>query len=129
MKQLIKLEIVYFLVWGFTLLPLSAMADGGEGLRRARQQAEEVFAFVESANSYVENLLEVNHLPVGIKRTISNIEYSLAVSNIRFYPEYAELTVWGKVRTSLSDLSSFSGHKRSNFPIRGILSGMHAWFC
>ena len=39
MKQLIKLEIVYFLVWGFTLLPLSAMADGGEGLRRARQQA------------------------------------------------------------------------------------------
>ena len=25
MKQLIKLEIVYFLVWGFTLLPLSAM--------------------------------------------------------------------------------------------------------
>ena len=98
MKQLIKLEIVYFLVWGFTLLPLSAMADGGEGLRRARQQAEEVFAFVESANSYVENLLEVNHLPVGIKRTISNIEYSLAVSNIRFYPEYAELTVWGKVR-------------------------------
>ena len=123
MKQLIKLEIVYFLVWGFTLLPLSAMADGGEGLRRARQQAEEVFAFVESANSYVENLLEVNHLPVGIKRTISNIEYSLAVSNIRFYPEYAELTVWGKVRTSLSDRLLFFGAQEVKLSYTGDIIG------
>ncbi len=111
------------------LFPSAIMAGEANGLKKARQQAEETFSFVESANRYVENLLEVNRLPVGIKRSISNIEYSLAVSNIRFYPEYAELTVWGKVKTPQVERFLFFGAQGVKLSYEGDVIGDAAWFC
>ncbi len=105
------------------LFPSAIMAGEANGLKKARQQAEETFSFVESANRYVENLLEVNRLPVGIKRSISNIEYSLAVSNIRFYPEYAELTVWGKVKTPQVERFLFFGAQGVKLSYEGDVIG------
>lgn len=79
----------------------SVRASGGEvsGEGGYSRQAAEVFACLDQLNNYTEGLSvsDMNVLPVGINRTVSNVRYTIAVSNIRFMQEYAELTVWGRV--------------------------------
>lgn len=64
-----------------------------------RQQAFDVFARLDQQNNFVDQLSvsDMNVFPVGINRTVSNVNYSIAVSAIQFFQEYAELTVWGRV--------------------------------
>lgn len=124
MKKIMNLlKIIGFFIWGLALSSVQVMAEGENSLRKAKQQAVEIFSFVEAADSYVENLLEINHLPVGIKRTVGNIEYSLAVSSILFYPEYAELTVWGRVKTSQAERYLFFGAEGIRLSYEGDIIG------
>ncbi|MDR2423364.1 MAG: hypothetical protein LBD59_01395 [Prevotellaceae bacterium] len=42
----------------------------------------------------------MENLPMGISRTISNVEYTVAISGIVNKGSYADLTVYGRIRTS-----------------------------
>jgi hypothetical protein len=58
------------------------------------------FAALDAENKYTEQLTysDLNVLPVGIKKTISNNEFAVAISNVRFYSGYAELTVFARMQ-------------------------------
>lgn len=70
-----------------------------------QQQAVDIFAVLDQKHNYIESLSTsgLNELPVGMSRTVSNVNYSIAVSSIRFLNEYAELTLWGRVKVPQSD--------------------------
>ncbi|MBO9202162.1 MULTISPECIES: hypothetical protein [Niastella] len=54
---------------------------------------------VEKSNRWIESLQpsDVNELPVGLRRTINNITYKIAVSSAIFREKYTELTAYASV--------------------------------
>jgi hypothetical protein len=64
------------------------------------RKAAETFAQLDQSNNFTESLsyADMNVLPMGIKQTISNIEVTVAVSDIRWETHYSELTVFARVK-------------------------------
>ncbi len=64
-----------------------------------KSKAIAVFAALEQSNNYSDELTmaDLNNLPMGLSRTLSNIEYTLAVSGFVIHPDYTELSIYGKV--------------------------------
>jgi hypothetical protein len=62
-------------------------------------RAKAEFNKLAESNNYAEFIdpSNLNELPVGLRRTINNTTVTLAVSNVTFYPQYAELTVFAKL--------------------------------
>lgn len=89
---------VVFTIGVIFILMGSVRASGGE-INEQRKKAVEVFAGIDQMGNFIQNLLlsDMNVLPAGMKATVSNIDYSLAISSIQFFQEYAELTIWGRV--------------------------------
>lgn len=92
---------IFLMLWGLGVCSgnvwAAASAQGDpDALRR---EAAGVFARLDQLNNFIDqlSLVDMNQLPVGLKRTVSNVEYALAVSSIQFFAEYAELAVWGRV--------------------------------
>lgn len=87
--------LFWFLVFLFIGRESSAAID--EALED-RKSAAEIFARLDQTNNFTDGLFmaDMNTLPVGIQRTVSNVNYALAVSSIQFFQEYAELTIWGR---------------------------------
>lgn len=81
------------LYWSSTLV--YAAKEDMDGIRK---QAVEVFARLDQMDNFVESLslADMNVFPVGMKRTVSNVNYALAISSIQFFQEYAELAIWGR---------------------------------
>ena len=54
---------------------------------------------LDKSNHYVESLTSeaLNELPIGLKRTISNVTYKIAIANAIFYNDHAELTAFAKI--------------------------------
>lgn len=92
--------------------PLSEDTEG------QRKQAVEQFARLDQTNNFIEHLslTDMNLFPVGIQRTVSNINYTLAISSIQFFQEYAELTLWGRVTVPQGD----NGGRTLFFGAQGI---------
>ena len=63
------------------------------------RKAITAFTALENSNNYTEELsmVDLNYLPMGMKRTKGNIEYSVAISSFVNHPNYTELTVYGKI--------------------------------
>lgn len=78
---------------------LRAMESQPSDLESLRTQAVNVFARLDQLGNFIEGLsfVDMNVLPVGLQRSVSNVNYALAVSNVQFFHEYAELTIWGRV--------------------------------
>ncbi len=64
-----------------------------------RNMAANTVAQLDQNNHYTDFLTQadLNELPVGLKRTVNNITYKLAISSAVFHPTYAELTIFAKV--------------------------------
>lgn len=62
-------------------------------------QAKEVFKEIEKSENLTDYLEPKNlaQLPLGIKKTIGGIQYSLGISNAKFTPKYTELTAFVKI--------------------------------
>jgi len=52
---------------------------------------------------------ELNELPIGLKRTLNNITYKIAISSAVFHDTYAELTVFAKVEIPQNPKTLFFG--------------------
>lgn len=59
-----------------------------------------VFNELEGNDNYVDNLNEqsLTKLPVGEKRTLNNVTYTLGITQAKFYPQYAEFTAFLRMR-------------------------------
>ncbi len=66
----------------------------------ADQKKAEILAVFAEMQKYTDNLGpdDLNELPIGIKRTISNIEYTVAITSAVFHQDYAELTAYAQIR-------------------------------
>jgi hypothetical protein len=67
--------------------------------------AKEVFEKLESSQNYVDliNTDDIAILPLGVKKDIGNITYSLAISKAKIYPEYTEVTAFVHIALPQSD--------------------------
>ena len=62
-------------------------------------KAKEVFKEIDKTENVTDFLEPKNlaQLPLGIKKTIGGIQYSLGISNAKFTPQYTELTAFVKI--------------------------------
>jgi hypothetical protein len=62
--------------------------------------AQAVFKELEGNDNYIDNLTEqsLTKLPVGEKRTLNNVSYTVGITQVKFYPQYAEFTAFLRIR-------------------------------
>jgi hypothetical protein len=94
------------------------------------QQAEqrkvaETFYKLDQSNNFTESLsyADMNILPMGIKKTISNIEITIAVSDMRWETAYTELTVFARVKIPQGDKLLFFGAQGIKLSHEGDIIG------
>lgn len=80
---------------------------------------------VEQSDKWLEMLQpdDLNELPVGLRRTINNITYKIAISSAVFHETYAELTVFAKVKIPQRDEPLFFGISSLKLSYRGGIVG------
>jgi hypothetical protein len=85
------------------------------------------FGLPDDYRNYVDNLSKLmnmsnlENLPVGISRTMSNVEYTMAISGIVNKGDYADLTIYGRIRTSHDTM--FFGAQGIKFSYAGDFVG------
>ncbi|GHV58791.1 hypothetical protein FACS1894182_11860 [Bacteroidia bacterium] len=82
------------------LLALPAMAE--TWANDSTEQIAKMFAELDRENKYTDQLTysDMTVLPLGMKKTINNNELTIAVSNVRCYEKYAELTLFARLQIS-----------------------------
>lgn len=88
-----------------------AQSTKNEDSATVRNFAINAVASLDKNNHYTDFLTpnDLNELPVGLKHTINNITYKIAISSAVFHPTYAELTVFAKVEIPQSPGVLFFG--------------------
>ena len=81
------------------LLFLPAYAQATDTGAFSAQNIAKTFAALDAENRYAEQLVqsELNVLPMGMEKTINNNRFAVAVSDVRFHPNYAELTLFARM--------------------------------
>jgi hypothetical protein len=79
---------------------------------------------VEQSNKWLETLQpeDLNELPVGLRRTINNVTYKIAVSSAVFHENYAELTAFASIKIGQGQ-PLFFGISGLKFSYRGGIVG------
>lgn len=92
---------------------------------KARAIANTMVARVEQMDRWLESIQpdDLNELPIGLKKTISNVTYKLAISSAIFYETYAELTVYAKVEIPQNPKTLFFGVSGLKFSYKGGIVG------
>lgn len=90
------LLLLLFLVTQY--IPVFAQQNPSSGAMQLDAVAR-TFEAISQSNAYTESLTSAsqNVLPVGIKRTVGNMEVVIAVDKVVFHPEYTELSVFAKI--------------------------------
>jgi hypothetical protein len=62
--------------------------------------AKAVFDELERSENYMDELTpdQLTKLPVGQKRTISNVQYIVGITQVKFHPDYAEFTAFLRIK-------------------------------
>ena len=84
-----------------------------------------VFAKLDKENRYAERLTyaDMNVLPLGFKQTISNNEFSIAISSIRFMDSHAEVTLFARMKTAQGENALFFAGQGIKFSYTGNIIG------
>ena len=69
-----------------------------------RNEAQAVLAELDLKDTWVNTIAneDIVTLPVGIKSTISEVEYSIGIAKATIHKDYTELTVFARVRPPAS---------------------------
>src|SRR5688500_14845933 len=98
-RSLFLARLSIFIVCFFCITLLHAQSNANLDSAKVLDFARNAVAQLDENNNYVEFLTpsELEELPIGLKRTVNNITYKIAISSAVFHPTYAELTVYAKV--------------------------------
>ena len=81
-------------------LPSKVYAQTSQNTQRQLEAVERTFADLAQRNAYVESLdyndLPMAHLPIGMKRTVSGMEVTIAVNRFALGPAHSELAIYAK---------------------------------
>jgi hypothetical protein len=82
------------------LLSLQTAIAGEWQDQQEKQKAMSIFEALDKLGNYQTQLImaDLNNLPMGIKRTLGNVEYTVAVSGVRTGRDHAELTIYGRIK-------------------------------
>ena len=90
----------YFVLLFIFFIAFEGYAQAPGNTRRQLEEIERTFADLAQRNAYVESLdyndLPMVHLPIGMKRTISGMEVTIAVNRFALGPTHSELAVYAK---------------------------------
>ena len=90
----------YFVLLSIFFIAFEGYAQAPGNTRRQLEAVERTFADLAQRNAYVESLdyndLPMAHLPIGMKRTISGMEVTIAVNRFALGPTHSELAVYAK---------------------------------
>lgn len=89
------------------------------------RKAVETFYKLDQSNNFTESLAyaDMNVLPMGIKQTLSNIEVTIAVSDMRWETNYSELTVFARIKIPQDDKLLFFGAQGIKLSHNGDIIG------
>ena len=120
MKKRMLLPFCFFVF--FSIFPKPIETKAGDV---SSAEAEKVFTELDKSGKYCEelNTSELQMLPVGLKQTISNIEFSIAVSNISLLETHAELTVFARMKIPQKDKVLFFAAQDVKFSYGGSFIG------
>ena len=92
-------RLLSFVVCFFSFSFLYGQGVVSSAENKVISHAVSALADLDMSNKFIEylNPSDLNELPVGLKRTLNNITYKIAISSAVFHPTYAELTVYAKV--------------------------------
>ncbi|MDR1552027.1 MAG: hypothetical protein LBS69_01005, partial [Prevotellaceae bacterium] len=71
------------------------------------KKARSVFSALDSIGNFYDrlNAASLRNLPAGVKRTLGNVEYSIAISGVKYITgDYAELTIYGRIQIPQGEL-------------------------
>lgn len=88
-------------------------------------EVAKVFETLSQSNAYTEDLTSAscNVLPIGIKRTMNNMEITIAVDKVVFHPDYAELSVLARAIIPQKNLDLFFGGRGIKLSYEGSIIG------
>ncbi|MEM9327582.1 MAG: hypothetical protein AAGA85_18085, partial [Bacteroidota bacterium] len=99
----------------------------GDDVEKLLDDAYEAIQKLEELNNFVDVLTgnELLQLPVGLRKRdpTSDNEVVIAVSSVRFHPEYSELKLWAKLIVPHSNTPLFFGAEGVKFSHDGALIG------
>ncbi|MDR3219226.1 MAG: hypothetical protein LBU22_09690 [Dysgonamonadaceae bacterium] len=116
---------VLFIVYLSCISIFQAMANPAEEKDMSKETIAATFAELDAQNKYTEQLshADMNVLPLGMKKTVSNNEFSVAISNAKLYGNYAELTVFARMRIDQHKEPIFFAAKDVKFSYEGGFVG------
>lgn len=123
-----------FLFTGLILLQMPGRAQGSDTNASAASAGQtpesyrksvETFAKLDQSNNFTESLsyVDMNVLPMGIKQTLSNIEVTIAVSDMRWETTHSELTVFARVKIPQESKTLFFGAQGIKLSNNGDIIG------
>jgi hypothetical protein len=120
MQLSIKKNILFF---AFIVFCITAHSQ--EATNVDLKKANECMAGIEAKNSFTDNLnhVDMNILPVGIKKSINNMEVTLAVNSAEVYTDYTELAVFLRIKIPEKNTTLMFGAKGIRLSHEGDIVG------
>ena len=120
MKKRMLLPFCFFVFFSIFPKPIETKAE-----EVSIAEAERIFNNLDKSGKYCEelNTSELQVLPVGLKQTISNIEFTIAVSSINLLETHAELTVFARMKNPQKDKILFFAAQDVKFSYGGSFIG------
>ena len=92
--------LILLIFFSLLYLPNEVYAQTSQNTQRQLEAVKRTFTDLAQRNAYVESLdyndLPMAHLPIGMKRTISGMEVTIAVNRFALGPTHSELSVYAK---------------------------------
>ncbi|MDR1783888.1 MAG: hypothetical protein LBR13_06490 [Dysgonamonadaceae bacterium] len=100
---------IRILLIGLLIFLASSVIAEVTGNEESLARIAEVFGKMDVENKYTEMLTysDLTSLPLGMKKTVSNNEFSVAVSNMLLYDDYVELTMFARIRLNQKEKPLF----------------------
>lgn len=119
-------KIIFSIIFFFGVYTQAALSQNVD-----EKKALEDFETIESQNRYVESLNigsgeqegKAYNLPIGIKKIIGNIPFTLAITNVKFGNEYGQATVIMKMRPTQTSKTMVFGATDVTISYNGDLVG------
>ncbi|HTJ51833.1 MAG TPA: hypothetical protein VL443_20375 [Cyclobacteriaceae bacterium] len=122
----ISLFLISFLTVTTTLAQTTEGTTAASPSWQEQQRAAiNTFYKLDQSNNYTESLTyaDMNVLPMGIRRTVGNMEVTIAVSDIIWQTTHSELTLFARVKLPQDDKTLFFGAQGIKFSHEGDIVG------
>ncbi|MCL1867694.1 MAG: hypothetical protein FWF72_01920 [Paludibacter sp.] len=122
MKNIVKTIIISL---GIIISSTVNAANQNDSVHMAIAKMQEYFSTIDANNSYADNLnqVDMNNLPIGMKKTISNMAVTIAVNEAEFHDFYNTASVYVKIDIPEKGKIIFFGVKGVKFSTEGNIIG------